>query len=457
MINYFKILGVSENANKKEIRDAYIALVKKYHPDNSEIDKHYAEEQMKLINEAYRILEDDDLRTKHLSDISGTSEKADSNYSKESQCNSNDVNVSDYTKVPKKKKSIFRRFWFWVIVLFIILKIKDSDSINEIGSWEIFSKENEETNVNMSLEEINELPIYSLDYLTAYIEYHDIQLPKVHKKNMIENILSDNSDMVAVKTYGSSKIEYSLTSENSDLYYVGDIKDNKPNGKGKIYKIVSGYEYQSDSEIKMSFGPYFEYEELYPVLIYAGEFKDGYYDGYGWEFTCPYIESDEYSSLGYQREIGDDYVQLTDDISYNVLATCNPLAYMGEFKKGQYSGNGIQILYPIHEISAYYDTEKIVEVYGSRIDREIVIYSGEYKKGERKGKTKEYCYGKLFYDGEIKRGYRNGEGTMYYMETEQVKYDGEWKNDEYHGKGTLYDLDGSVIYDGEWSYGDYDS
>lgn len=33
MNNPYKTLGVSENASQEEIRAAYLALVKKYHPD----------------------------------------------------------------------------------------------------------------------------------------------------------------------------------------------------------------------------------------------------------------------------------------------------------------------------------------------------------------------------------------------------------------------------------------
>ncbi|MCP4138387.1 MAG: DnaJ domain-containing protein [bacterium] len=56
----FKILGLSKSANQKEIKKAYFALVKIYHPDkhahkNPEIFKD-AEEKLKVINEAYESL-----------------------------------------------------------------------------------------------------------------------------------------------------------------------------------------------------------------------------------------------------------------------------------------------------------------------------------------------------------------------------------------------------------------
>lgn len=51
----YDILGITENASNEEVKNAYKALAKKYHPDNY-VDSplaEMAEERMKEINEAY--------------------------------------------------------------------------------------------------------------------------------------------------------------------------------------------------------------------------------------------------------------------------------------------------------------------------------------------------------------------------------------------------------------------
>ena len=57
-MNPYKVLGVSENASQEEIRKAYLALVKKYHPDRYADGpmKDMANEKLKEINQAYELL-----------------------------------------------------------------------------------------------------------------------------------------------------------------------------------------------------------------------------------------------------------------------------------------------------------------------------------------------------------------------------------------------------------------
>ncbi|MBO5286737.1 MAG: DnaJ domain-containing protein [Clostridia bacterium] len=70
MKNPYDVLGISKDATNEEVKNAYRALAKKYHPDNY-IDSPLAEmaqERMKEINEAY----DEILRMRTSGNTSGT-------------------------------------------------------------------------------------------------------------------------------------------------------------------------------------------------------------------------------------------------------------------------------------------------------------------------------------------------------------------------------------------------
>ena len=124
-MNYYEILEVSTNASKEVIKNAYRALIKKYHPDSYTGDKEFAQEKVKEINEAYETLIDDDKRLLYDYD---NGFKIDPNAPKEEE----QITVTYETEEPKvvkqeeKSKFDIRSFLknkkavvFSVIVLFI--------------------------------------------------------------------------------------------------------------------------------------------------------------------------------------------------------------------------------------------------------------------------------------------------------------------------------------------------
>jgi len=62
MKDYYKILGVNQNATEDEIKKAYHKLAIKYHPDKNKDDK---EEKFKKISEAYDTLKDKNKRKEY--------------------------------------------------------------------------------------------------------------------------------------------------------------------------------------------------------------------------------------------------------------------------------------------------------------------------------------------------------------------------------------------------------
>ncbi|MHB8881332.1 MAG: J domain-containing protein [Thermodesulfovibrionales bacterium] len=61
MRNYYKVLNISENASPTEIREAYLKLVKEWHPDRNPHTP-LSDEMMKMYNEAYETLSDPEER-----------------------------------------------------------------------------------------------------------------------------------------------------------------------------------------------------------------------------------------------------------------------------------------------------------------------------------------------------------------------------------------------------------
>ena len=56
-MNYYELLEISPAASVEVIKNSYKALAKKYHPDTYKGDRDFAEEKMKLLNEAISVLE----------------------------------------------------------------------------------------------------------------------------------------------------------------------------------------------------------------------------------------------------------------------------------------------------------------------------------------------------------------------------------------------------------------
>lgn len=62
--DYYKVLGISRDSSPREIKKAYRAMTKQYHPDKyrGDLNKEEVEKKMSTINEAYEVLGNPELK-----------------------------------------------------------------------------------------------------------------------------------------------------------------------------------------------------------------------------------------------------------------------------------------------------------------------------------------------------------------------------------------------------------
>ena len=158
--------------------------------------------------------------------------------------------------------------------------------------------------------------------------------------------------------------------------YVGEYRDGKPNGKGKLY--------------------YSENEN--GLLTYEGDFADGVRHGYG------------------------------------ILIWDDGTRYEGNWVNNDWNGKG-KIQYSNGTI---YDGEwnNGEKTYGTEYYKSGDKYIGHFYNGDFNGEGTYYYSGGDKYVGKWEDGKENGEGTYYFSGGD--KYVGEWKDGKKNGRGTLY-------------------
>ncbi|XP_005622065.1 sterile alpha motif domain-containing protein 13 isoform X1 [Canis lupus familiaris] len=65
MVNYYKVLGVPQNASPSDIKKAYHQLALRVHPDKNPKNREAAEEKFKQVTEAYEVLSDAEKRNNY--------------------------------------------------------------------------------------------------------------------------------------------------------------------------------------------------------------------------------------------------------------------------------------------------------------------------------------------------------------------------------------------------------
>jgi hypothetical protein len=268
-------------------------------------------------------------------------------------------------------------------------------------------------------------PVNSDGYKFWYInEYITGQYDAERKK--LAEVLASHPDKIPMKKDGAHGKVVRTRTEDSGLYYRGELKDNRPNGRGMLYveKNISG--------------------TSYIVPLSGGEFKDGVLEGYGRFYK--YLDKDiDESVTAMHSEAQKRHQNITEDF---VIQCMDWLAYEGQVKRGSAEGQGIAYQYVSKLTAALHQKEDHVG------DLQIAI--GTFKDGVPEGLGKLYAGGVLLFHGNLSKNEMNGKGTLYYPNG-QIRYKGNFLHNQYDGQGILYKEDGSVEYEGKWSKGDYAS
>lgn len=212
-----------------------------------------------------------------------------------------------------------------------------------------------------------------------------------------------------INNKSSSQSKYPIL---EDGHYEGPLVDGKPHGKG-IFIWSTGVRYEGDfvHGVIEGFG-----RKDYPDGYYEGDFRNNNRHGYGKYFgkDRSYYDGEYRDDMknghGYEKYITNKgYVAEYDgDIVNDVwegmgILKINDYVYVGEFRNGEYHGEGVQTW-------GYYDTKKTGR-YDSK--RTIIKYEGHFVNGRQQGVSKRYYPGNDSWDLGVIDSHGNWVGEMY--------------------------------------------
>jgi hypothetical protein len=137
---------------------------------------------------------------------------------------------------------------------------------------------------------------------------------------------------------------------------------------------------------------------------------------------------------------------------HGLLRVDNGDVYEGEWKNGQRHGQGVYNWYDGDLYTGPWFEGKR-HGHGVFIFTDGRVYDGEYNMGRREGQGMfVWPYGAK-YEGSYHADKRNGYGEYVYPDGRS--YQGEYRDDRPHGYGVEKSKDGTVLHDGQWTFGEF--
>ena len=231
--------------------------------------------------------------------------------------------------------------------------------------------------------------------------------------------------------------------------YVGEFKNYKRNGQGIYYKpdgSISAAGNWSDDKLVSSFALDTNRFPFNPPIQTASAFS-----------TPPPIQTASAFSTPERVQLGSAaQSQLPacqgSDVSrwtncFGTATSANGNKYVGEFKDGNYHGQGTYTFSTGNKYVGEYKDDKR-NGQGTLTWANGEKYVGEFKDDKFNGQgTYTFANGHK-YVGDYKDDKRNGQGTYTYANGD--KYVGEYKDNQLNGEGIRYSPSGSIIEQGRW-------
>jgi len=137
---------------------------------------------------------------------------------------------------------------------------------------------------------------------------------------------------------------------------------------------------------------------------------------------------------------------------HGTIRVDNGSLYVGEWQHGKRHGHGVFLTVEGDLFYGYFRND-ISHGRGMYIWADGQVYTGDYVDGVREGKGIETWPRGARYEGEYHRDQRNGLGE--YLYPDGRRYTGEYKDDRLHGQGVQTSSDGTVLYEGQWTMGEF--
>ena len=312
---------------------------------------------------------------------------------------------------------------------------------------------------------------FFIQMLFSYIE--DINKLDIVKYNRsIQNMIKIN--LIDYKLFTGKNIIYDSKNYGKEydikgiLLYEGEYLNGRRNGKGKEFDNIKLITFEGEYLKGKRNGHGKEYH-LNSKIKFEGEYLNGERNGKGKEydinnnliFEGEYINGKRWSGIGYdikhnkthKLENGTGFQQeyiYTDQF----LVKGEFLRFEGEYVKGERHGKGKE----------YYSDGKIE-------------FDGEFKNGKKwngkryeqydfhnnnmvyeikdgKGFLPESKFAEYRFEGEIINGLKSGIGKEFNYSNGSLEYEGEYLNNKKNGKGKEYYINKKLKFDGEYLDGE---